>query len=280
MIAHRNFEHCEPLTWVGRMPVYLATVLAAAHAVAMILTAFAFAVNRDWTLVTFGFSPTAAVLNLHLWQFVTYAFVNPPGIMAAIQIILLAKFGGEVEKLLGRKSFAFLYGTILLAIPLFLTILGRFGFPSLFAGSDEIHFAIFIAFVLLYPTAEIFFSIQARWIGLGLFAVATLQYIAFLQWAHLAALWLACAIGAVWLMREGLLVVRWPAVASPSRPRGAQKKFRVMPKEELEEDPPVHESVDPILEKIARQGIGSLTRAERERLERARATLLKKESDK
>jgi hypothetical protein len=45
------------------------------------------------------------------------------------------------------------------------------------------------------------------------------------------------------------------------------------------DDEPVdpHRIMDPLLEKISRDGLASLTRREREQLERARAVLLEKE---
>ncbi len=35
MIANRNFEHSEPLTWIGKLPVYLATAIAGVLAITM-----------------------------------------------------------------------------------------------------------------------------------------------------------------------------------------------------------------------------------------------------
>jgi len=48
MIANRNFEQCEPLTWVGRVPVYLSTAIAFAHGVMMVFTALALASGSAW----------------------------------------------------------------------------------------------------------------------------------------------------------------------------------------------------------------------------------------
>ena len=50
MIANRNFEQCEPLTWVGRVPVYLSTAIAFAHGVMMVFTAW------RWLPAPSGFS--------------------------------------------------------------------------------------------------------------------------------------------------------------------------------------------------------------------------------
>jgi hypothetical protein len=55
-------------------------------------------------------------------------------------------------------------------------------------------------------------------------------------------------------------------------------KFKVVPKPgapRASEPENLHESIDPILEKISKQGIGSLSANERKMLDRARARLLK-----
>lgn len=278
MIANRNFEHCEPITWVGQVPVYLATALAATQGVAMILTALASAISAGWYDTVFAFSPFYALREFHLWQFFTYSAVIEPGIWNAVSIVMLAIFGRDVEKFLGRRSFAWFYALVLLAAPAILSAFALLGVPvGPMAGTNLLNFAIFIAFVLIYPTAEIFFSIQARWIGLAAIGIYTLQLMAAQSWVSLVVMWGSCFVGALWLAREGVSSVSFLAIPSFGqliRQRRSRRNLRVVPREKPEEE---IESIDPILEKIARQGIASLTKAEREKLERARAALLDKE---
>ena len=90
------------------------------------------------------------------------AFVNRPDIFTLIQLVLF--FGRDVEKFIGRKAFAWLYGVLVLAVPVLLSLLYFLGIDGgSYSGSDAVHFAIFLAFAMIYPGAEIFFSIQARW---------------------------------------------------------------------------------------------------------------------
>ena len=79
----------------------------------------------------------------------------------------------------------------------------------------------------------------------------------------------------LWMMREGVRTFSLPSVSNLPlrRPERRSKPANREPVKEGE----LYESIDPILEKIARQGIGSLTRGEREKLERVRAALLAKE---
>jgi membrane associated rhomboid family serine protease len=276
MIANRNFEQCEPLTWVGRVPVYLSTAIAFAHAVMMVFTALALASGAEWFFQILSFSPQSAIGKVHLWQFGTYAFVNRPEIFTLIQLVLLAFFGRDVEKFIGRRSFAWLYAVLVLAIPVLLSVLSFLGVESgSYSGSDAVHFAIFVAFAMIYPGAEIFFGIQARWIAIALLGIYTLQMLAYRQWISLSILWWECGVSAAWMMREGVRSFSLPSVSTipVKRPERRSKPARREPEKEVE----LYDSIDPILEKIARQGIGSLTRGEREKLERVRAALLEKE---
>ncbi|MGB8465521.1 MAG: DUF6576 domain-containing protein, partial [Terrimicrobiaceae bacterium] len=205
-----------------------------------------------------------------------YAFVNRPEFFTLIQLVLLAFFGRDVEKFIGRRAFAWLYAVLVLAAPVLLSVLNFFGIESgTYYGSDAVHFAIFLAFAMIYPGAEIFFGIQARWVAVALLGIYTLQMLAYRQWISLSILWWECAVAAAWMMREGVRSFSLPSVSSIplKRPVRRNKPARREPEKEGE----LYDSIDPILEKIARQGIGSLTRGEREKLERVRAALLEKE---
>ncbi len=215
MIANRNFEQCEPLTWVGRVPVYLSTAIAFAHAVMMVFTALALASGAEWFFQILSFSPQSAIGKVHLWQFGTYAFVNRPEIFTLIQLVLLAFFGRDVEKFIGRRSFAWLYAVLVLAIPVLLSVLSFLGVESgSYSGSDAVHFAIFVAFAMIYPGAEIFFGIQARWIAIALLGIYTLQMLAYRQWISLSILWWECGVSAAWMMREGVRSFSLPSVST------------------------------------------------------------------
>jgi len=278
MFSERNFGQGSPLTWLGRFPVYLATALAGLQVCTMVLTAFAQAASPA-LLTPFMFSWQTAVEGLQVWQFVTYAFVNPPDIFFVLQLVFFAMFGAEVEKYLGRMSFLGLYILLLLAGPILASGLALAGVNEALQGSSTMHFAVFIAFVLLYPTAEIFFSLQARWLGIGLLGIFSLQYIANREVPNLVLLWGQCAAAYGFLRLHGAgfrfsLPQRFKPSAHKLTP--VRSPARKAPRKETEPEE-VHESIDPILEKISRSGIASLSRAEKARLERARESLLAKE---
>ena len=280
MTSDRNYEYNGPITWVGRVPVYLATILAAVFTLSVILTSVALAVGGSDALSPFVFSFATAVGELKLWQFVTYVLVNPPtSILLALQILMFAWFGAEVEKFLGRKSFALLCTLLLLAMPALLALLRVFKVDLALSGFDALTFSIFLAFALVYPRAEIIFSIQARWVAIILMALYSLQAMAFHAWAQFIMLWWGLAVTALWLKCEGVASLDTPSVSDYFRRKNSERKLKVVRPEKAAKpaEVGVHDSIDPILEKIARQGIGSLSRGEREKLERARAALLEKE---
>jgi len=271
MIADRNSGNTSPLAWVGAFPVYASTVLAAVHAATMVLTALAMAAGAEALIQSLQFSSRAVVEHFALWQVVTYAFVHPPDLLFLLEIYLLVVFGREIEGYLGRNAFLRLYAGLLLLPPIVLLAAGLAGFPSIYMGSSALHFGVFIAFATLYPTAQIFFSIQARWIALALFAISALQYLAYSMGTSLIVLAVdsAVAFAGIQLLRGNWsLELRLPRkrsrlrVVKPERPgeRGA---------------PPA--SIDAILEKISKSGMGSLTSKERTQLEKARAELLEKD---
>jgi len=278
MIANRNSEYCQPLTWIGRFPVYLATAIAGAMGISMLLTAIAMASTRGMGLGYFQplvFGADEALAG-RVWQFFSYVLVNPPGFWAAIQIILLAVFGAEVEKFIGRRSFAILYGLLIVAIPVFLlAVWWIFKMPVRYFGSGSVNFAVFAAFALIYPRAEISCRIEARWAFVALLVINSLLLLSSASWAYLGALWWVCCVAALWLAYEGVGNFSLPDPRDYFRRRHSQKHLRVERPQRRESEAEV--DIDPILEKIARHGIGSLSRAERERLEQARAALLEKE---
>ena len=135
-----------------------------------------------------------------------------------------------------------------------------------------------MAFATLYPRAELFLRIMAKWVALILAAVYTLQLLAYHAWSELVVVW--TSIGAAFLFIEwsgaGPELAWWTAVKTRFAPR---PKYHVVPKigpTRAAESEDADVSIDPILDKISKFGIESLTASERRRLNRERERLLKK----
>jgi len=283
MIADRHSERCEPLSWVGSFPVYLATLIAAIHTAGVILTALGMAAwgmpAENAVLRGLVFSWREALVEGQIWRFLTYCLVEPPTLWVVLQVLMLAVFGAEVEKFIGRRNFLWHYLALVLAGPVLLAMLGFAGIAPVLYGANLVQFAVFVSFALLYPRAEIFFGLQARWVMLVLLGLFILQALAMRDLASVLLILWTSAIGAIMLWKEGFLKFPLPSPAVPKVHRRSREKnpSKHLPEEEPES---LLESIDPILDKISKSGISSLTREERTRLERARARLIQKEESK
>jgi hypothetical protein len=121
---------------------------------------------------------------------------------------------------------------------------------------------------------------MAKWIALILAGVYTFQLLAYHAWSDLMVLW--TSIGVAFLFVElngaGPELTWWNTVKERLTPR---PKFHVLPKPRARtgssrsESEDVYTSIDPILDKISKFGIGSLTASERRQLDRERERLLK-----
>lgn len=269
MIADRNSGNTSPLAWVGSFPVYASTVLAAAHAATLVLTAVAMAVGAEALIQAFQFSSRAVAGDYRLWQLATYAFVHVPNPWLLLELYLLVVFGREIETFLGRRAFLQLYTALLLLPPIVLSLAGLAGFSSLLAGSSAVHFGVFIAFAALHPSAEVFSGIQSRWVALALLGISALQCLAFGRMADLCALLLDSAAAVVFVK---IAVGSW-SVALPKK----RSRLRVLRREGGIVRAAPAPSIDAILEKISKSGMGSLTAKERSQLEKARADLIAKD---
>jgi len=281
MFGVTTSDDYQPVTWVGRHPVHVTLLLVGVHVLSMVLTCFllAFGAAGFLSLIIFD---SAQVISLgRVWQIVTYAFVHVPSGMGlfwfAVEMYMLFVFGREVERFIGRRAFIGLYALLLCVPTVFLTIAGlwtRLGGP----GSTTLHFGIFVAFAAIYPQAEMLLRIQAKWVALILAGIGTLAALANHDWASIIMLWttIATAVAFIRLRGIGPELVWWNDLKSRWQPK---PKFHVVPRaapRRTAEPENVHESIDPVLEKISKQGINSLTASERRALDRARTRLLKK----
>lgn len=277
MFGVTTSDDYRPVTYVGRYPVDVTTILVAVHALAMVLGTLLIATRQGWLLNLMMFDSALVLRAGHLWQLVTYAFVHQPSIWFVIHLFMLFFFGREVERFIGRRAYMFLYAGLLLLPSLLLTVWGL-GSRITYADSDALHFGIFVAFAAIYPGVELIFRIQAKWMALVFGLIGALQYLAANAWPQLTA-FLVCVGFAFYFIRlrgDGPELGWWTSVREKFQPK---PKFKVVPKpaaRRVVEPEDVHVSIDPLLEKISKHGLNSLTASERRALDRARTQLLKK----
>jgi membrane associated rhomboid family serine protease len=280
MFGVTTSDDYRPVAWMGRYPVDVTTMLVGIHVASAVVACIFTAISSlSGALGYFVFDSARIWNGLQVWRLGTYAFVHSPSTLLwfAIEMYMLFVFGREVERFIGRRAYIALYLILLLTPTAFLTVWGLWHRSAL-AGSPALHFGIFVAFATIYPRAELFLRIMTKWVVVILAAVYTLQLLAYHAWSDLMVVW--TSIGAAFLFIEmhgaGPELPWWEALKTRFAPR---PKFHVVPKmrsTRSAEPDEVDASIDPILDKISKFGIGSLTASERRQLNRERERLLKK----
>ncbi len=269
----------QPITWVGSYPVHVTTLLVAVHSIAAVLVCFLSAFGGTAILTHLVFDSAAVLGRGEVWQLATYAFIHPPSglLWFAIEMYMLFMFGREVERFIGRRAFITLYLILLLAPAVLMTLWGLWE-PTRMGGSAALHFGVFVAFATIYPNVQMLLRIMVKWIAIAFGAIFTLQLFAAHAWSDLAALWLSIAAAFLFLRMRGAgpELEWWTNLRARFEPK---PKFQVVPRSSprrVIEPENVHDSIDPLLEKISKHGLNSLTASERRALDRARAQLLNK----
>lgn len=259
----------------------------------MWVTAIAFLVKLVFDALRVTMFDTLFALSAHelargfIWQPVSYMFLHGSIWHILINLLILWFFGREVEFFIGPKFYTRLYflagiagaalwlafnfnapPTMVNGVPIY---------PSVIGASAAVLGCV-IAFATLFPNREItllvFFilpvTIKAKYLAIAAVALDVVPLIqgAPTNVAHLAHLG-GAAFGYIYIKHLGYGVTpRWmhwmQALGRALSPR-RRPKPRVMTREEF-----IREQVDPILDKIAREGMQSLTRRERKILESAR----------
>jgi membrane associated rhomboid family serine protease len=280
MFGVTTSDDYRPVAWMGRYPVDVTTMLVGLHVAAAVFAAILVAFGGGAVLVYLQFDSAAIWSGGQLWRLFTYAFVHAPTpidlLWLAVEMYMLFMFGREVERFLGRRVFIALYLVLLLLPAVVLTLLS-FWTPTTFGTSTALHFALFVAFATIYPNVQLFMRIAAKWVALIFIAIGTLSALAAHHWQTLVVLW--TSVGAAFLFIEwsgaGPEFAWWSALKTRFE---SKPKYRVVPKmrpTRPAESDDVYASIDPILDKISKFGIGSLTASERRQLNRERERLLK-----
>ena len=191
---------------------------------------------------------------------------------------MLFVFGREVERFIGRRAFIVLYA---LSSSVRRLCFSHFGGSRTRAGHRRLRRAAFRNFHRLRNdlserrAAPADSGEMGRAGPRGHFHPAVLAY---RDWSAMAVLWISIATAFFFIRLRGIgpELVWWSDLKSRWQPK---PKFQVVPRStprRVVEPENVHDSIDPVLDKISKQGINSLTASERRALDRARARLLKK----
>ena len=211
------------------------------------------------------------VRDAYSWQFITGMLLNGSPWHFIGNVMVLYVLGRDIESILGQRHFFYLF--------LSGAIGGELGhlflMPSetaLYATSGGV-VAVLIAYATILPELDLF-AWRSKFFNLHLnathlvYAVTFLSLVMLMVDRHGTVIHSAIPGGlfAGWLYANllGFGHPSWLQRKLAERRAAAQRLDRMTPSEFLEEQ------IDPLLEKISRTGIESLTRAERRILARAR----------
>ena len=271
MFGHSEYsEEGRPWFHAGKVPVTSTVLLVGVFTLSMVLVAVLKGAGANGFLSALPLF-TPSVWQGQVWRVATWPLVNIPSIWFVVSMLMIFWCGREVERVLGRVGLLKFTGWVAAALVAVTLVLPR----GLLSGSDMLGFGIFLAFAIMHPGAPtILFGLQMKWVALILIGIQALQCLAFQNWSGLVQLATLCAASAVALKSMGaayaLPWLRIPTVtfkrrssgvraaagtrsAGPSRAGGAGPREFVSPEPEI----------DRLLDKVAAQGLHSLTDAER-----------------
>jgi membrane associated rhomboid family serine protease len=230
------------------------------------------------------------LLHGYLWQLLTYQFLHGGLLHLLLNCWGIFVFGKDVEQALGKRTFYILYFTsgVMGGVLQVLASLGWHGhFGGAVVGASAGLFGLLGAFGMMYPnrvlTLLLFFVIPVSLRAKSLLMIGGAISIFGILFpgdhiahaAHLGGL----LTGMVFIRQMRHRLGHWPGEASATRRRplfgfGTGKPSRpggstIIDVEDVSDDY-VASQVDPILDKISKHGIHSLTERERKTLEQAR----------
>lgn len=295
MFTEGRSDDYTPLTVIGRFPIYWTELLIILHVASMVIWAI-LGGSTGW-VYALAYEPGLIIHKLQLWRLASYIFLNQPSLWFAVGMLMLWWFGREVERFYGSRNFLISYAALTL-IPAIVALIPVLNVPLI--GPTDVHFGVFLMFAVTYPGVAFFFAITAKWLAWIYLAIYSLIYLAQRNVAAFVQLWLAAGIAFAmtrfwgrgdWLpeswnirmpsfrRKPKFTVVNKPSASVSSSATVRRKSSPTSSGSTSLSDDPVS-SIDPILDKIAKRGINSLTPRERAALERASGALQRKESGK
>ena len=276
----------QPLTHWNNLPIYLTTILSALLVVGLVLSAVLMS-SASPLLSLFVFEmPLEPPWSL--WRLFTYVFVGRVSFFSPFGILFFYWMAVGIETHLGRPKLAWLLALLTLVTPaasaFWWWVLGT---PSSTLAFDNYMLlsGLLVAFATLYPNTEAWGWVPFKWVAFACIFCGSLMLLAQQYWLGIAQLWGSCAVGFAFIRQ--VMEKEYDDYESPLARLGKlferKPKFRVLPtpvtrRRDVEEADEI-ESIDPLLDKIARSGMASLTAKERACLEKAREALIKKDRE-
>jgi hypothetical protein len=277
----------EPLgKWRG-MPIYLTTILAGVFVIGLLVSATLASARSPWIKALVFTVPNNSWAG---WlSILSYPFIDRPSFFTPLAILCFYWWAVGIETHLGRGPLVRLLCILTLVPAAFLGVVWfSLGSGGVLAGNFLITAGLLVAFATLYPNADWAGWVPFKYLAFASILCGSLMLIADRDWLGIAELWVVCA-GSFLYMRHAIEQEHDDHVPLAARVHSwfrrkpslrivpqAGRPARGIPRREISDDAEDTE-VDGLLDKIAQNGISSLTEKERAALERAREELLKKE---
>ena len=274
MFGVTTSDEYRPVAWIGRYPLRVTSIVCGLFVLGMFATVIAETARWDSTWLALRSYP---FLHGYVWQPLTAPLIQTASFFFLFNVLFFYWSGNQVEQLLGIKRYLQLLGILLVVPVLVLLAWGRGGTLWTYAGSYELMVGMFIAFATLYPDLQVFGWVDLKWLAFAGLILASMSCLPTHDWGTLTILF--GMVGASFLFIR-FVQGRIPAPAMPRfkwfRPKPKIYVVQKTASRRSFEPEDVTSSIDPILDKISKSGIGSLTESERRQLDRARKQLLKK----
>ena len=222
----------------------------------------------------FSLKSWLVVGNLQVWRLFTYMFVHDYyGIMHILfNMLMLWMFGVPVARQMGESGFLRLY----LLSGLFagfcsLIFYGATGNGAVIVGASGAVYALLVAFARFFPEQQLLmfflFPVPVKYAVLIMGAISLLMINAGDGVAHIAhlggAVFAWVYLQWFWAPSRGGFMAQWKQRRNRNRWEKAMRDGETL-RQAMDE-------IDPILRKVSAQGIDSLTRSERRRLDEVSA---------
>jgi membrane associated rhomboid family serine protease len=220
------------------------------------------ALNNPRFIEFFGLVPRLVVTKGYVWQLVTYMFLHGGFWHIALNMFVIYMFGSALEQVWGSDRFLRYY---------FICGLGAAGFSFIFSynttviGASGAGYGILLAYAVLFPDAQIYvwglFPIRARTLVIVLIFVELVSGLlggdGIAHFAHLGGM----LAGFLYLRGDRGFSQWWRRLRSGMR-RSDRPRWQQDPR-----GGPDADTINAILDKISREGYGSLTENERRLLD-------------
>lgn len=211
----------------------------------------------------FGFVPALVSKKLMLWQLFTYMFLHGGPYHLLFNMLALWMFGGDVEREWGSKRFLFYYFYTGMGAALMTLMVSPSSYVPTIGSSGAIY-GLLVAFAMLFPNREILvfflFPMKAKHFVIIFGALEfyfSMSYVGdgVARFAHLGGM----LFGYLFIKNEPALRVYLQRKLHQRRETSIRK---IIEREMMRQDY-IKREIDPILDKISKFGMGSLSRRER-----------------